>query len=216
MNLFNLNNTFITILGYNLSFLEFLTTIFGILNVYLVAKIKVSNYFWGILNVILSFFIFFQMQMYSDMFLQVYYLIINIYGWWTWLHPKKTEASHNNQLQVSTNSKAYNLVAFVISSVGFVILGLFLKNIHILLPNFFKLSSSFPFTDAFITTVSIVAMYFMAKKKIEHWYLWFIADLTCAILFYTQNIKFLALEYFVFLFFAFLGYFEWKKELRKN
>ena len=90
------------------------------------------------------------------------------------------------------------------------------KNIHIILPQFFKEPSSYPFIDALITTVSIVAMYFMAKKKIEHWYLWFIADLTSCIFFYSQNVKFFALEYFVFLFFAFLGYFEWKKELNKQ
>ena len=107
----------------------------------------------------------------------------------------------------------YNLVAFIISAICFVFLGLFLKNIHVILPQFFKLPSSSPFIDAFITIVNIVAMYFMAKKKIEHWYLWFIADLTSSIFFYAQNVKFLALEYFIFLFFAFLGYFEWKKEL---
>lgn len=214
MSLFNLDNTFITILGYPLSFLECLTTIFGILNVYLLAKIRVSNYFWGILNVILAFFIFFQIQMYSDMVLQIYYLIINIYGWWLWLHPCNVNADSNNQLKVSKNSALYNIIIFVIASVAFVLLGVFLKNIHIILPKIFNIPSSSPFVDSFITVVSIVAMYFMAKKKIDHWYLWFVTDFTSMVIFYIQGVKFLALEYFVFLFFAFLGYIEWKKEMQ--
>lgn len=216
MSLFNINNSFITILGYPLSFLEFLATIFGILNVYLLAKIRVSNYFWGILNVILSFFIFFQIQMYSDMALQVYYLVINIYGWWIWLHPCKESADNNNELKVSRNSAIYNSITFAVSFVAFILLGIFLKNIHIILPNLFKVPSSSPFVDSFITVVSIVAMYFMAKKKIEHWYLWFITDFTSMVIFYIQNVKFLALEYFVFLFFAFLGYAEWKKDMQSS
>lgn len=213
MNFFDLGSTFITIWGYELSFLELLATVFGIFNVYMLAKIKVSNYFWGILNVILSFFIFFQIRMYSDMLLQVYYLGMNIYGWWTWLHPKNNVSSDSNQLKVSTNTGTYNMVALAITCIVFVTLGLLLKNIHVMLPSLFTKPSSSPFVDSFITTLSIVAMYFMAKKKIEHWYLWFIADLTSVIFCYMQNVKFLALEYFVFLFFAFLGYAEWKKEL---
>lgn len=213
MNFFDLGSNFITIWGYELSFLELLATIFGILNVYMLAKLRVSNYFWGILNVILSFFIFFQIQMYSDMLLQVYYLAMNIFGWWAWLHPKHNVASNDNQLKVSTNTNFYNMVTLVIASIGFISLGFLLKNIHVILPSLFKQPASFPFVDSFITTLSIVAMYFMAKKKIEHWYLWFVADLTSVIFCYVQNIRFLALEYFVFLFFAFLGYAEWKKEL---
>ena len=216
MNLFNLNSTLVTIWGYDLSYLECLTTIFGILNVYCLSKLKVSNYFWGILNVILSFFIFFQSQMYSDMVLQIYYLIINIYGWWLWLHPGKSDADSNNQLKVSTNSILYNTITFAISCVAFVLLGIFLKNIHVILPSLFKIPSSYPFVDSFITTVSVVAMYFMAKKKIEHWYLWFVTDLTSMIIFYIQGIKFVSFEYFVFLFFAFIGYIEWRKEMNHN
>ena len=117
MDFLNLSSTFVTIWGYELSFLELLATIFGILNVYMLAKIKVSNYFWGILNVILSFFIFFQIQMYSDMLLQVYYLAMNIFGWWAWLHPKDDVASSDNQLKVSTNTDTYNTVAFIIASI---------------------------------------------------------------------------------------------------
>ena len=212
MNLFSIinNSIFITIMGYNLSFLEFLTTIFGILNVYLIAKLKVSNYFWGILNVILTFIICYNVHMYSNMMLQIYYLIINIYGWWTWSKNTNTDDS----LKVSTNSKNYNLKAIIISFLGFIILGFLLKNIHSILPTIFKEPESSPFIDSFITTLSIVAMYFMAKKKIEHWYLWFLSDSVSAIFFFIQGIKFLAFEYLVFLLFAFLGYIEWKKELK--
>ena len=152
-------------------------------------------------------------------YLQIYYLIINIYGWWKWLHPNEADATSNNQLKISTNSRKCNLItfSFIFASLVLIIVVFFLEHIHVQLPQLFKLPSWSPFfTDCFITMVNIVAMYFMAKKKIEHWYLWFIADLTSAIFFYSQNVKFLALEYFVFLFFAFLGYFEWKKELNTN
>lgn len=214
MNVLDLSSTLVTIWGYDLSFLELLTTIFGIFNVYMLAKLKVSNYFWGILNVILSFFIFFQIQMYSDMLLQVYYLFMNIYGWWAWLHPRDNSTA-DNQLKVSTNSLRYNIITLLIATVGFLILGVLLKNIHTILPTLFTTPSRSPFVDSFITTLSVVAMYFMAKKKIEHWYLWFVADVTSVIFCYMQDVKFLALEYFVFLFFAFLGYAEWKKELKE-
>ncbi len=207
-----LNNTFVTILGYKLSFLEFLATIAGIFNVYLLAKLKISNYFWGILNVILSFFIYYNVQMYSTMFLQVYYLVLNIYGLWMWSRSSDTD----HQLKVSTNSKQYNIKAFIISFLGFIVLGFFLKNIHTILPQIFKQPESSPFFDSFITTLSIVAMYFSAKKKLENWYLWFVADFVSLIIFFDKDVKFISFQYLVFLFFAFIGFIAWKKEIKED
>ena len=211
LHIMDLNSTFITILNYDLSYLEFLVTLSGILNVYLLAKIKVSNYFWGIINVILSLFICYNVRMYSTMALQLYYLIMNIYGLWTWTRNSDTD----DELKITANSKIYNLKALVISFFCFIALGFFLNNIHTVLPMLFREPESSPFVDSFITTLNIVAMYFMANKKIDHWYLWFIADFVSAIVFFVKDVKFVALQYLVFLFFAILGYIEWKKELEK-
>ncbi len=89
MNIFDIQNSFFKILGYELSYLEFFGTISGIIAVWLAARTNVWSWPLGLVNVTLSFFLFFQVQLYPDMFLQVFFFITNLIGWWRWLSQKK-------------------------------------------------------------------------------------------------------------------------------
>ncbi len=45
---------------------------------------------------------FYQVQFYSDMLLQVYFLIMSFYGWWKWTHPKdEPETNKRDELKIS-------------------------------------------------------------------------------------------------------------------
>lgn len=70
--------------GYNLSSIEAVGTIAGLLCIGLASLEKISNYFFGLINVTLFGIIFFQIQLYASLLLQMFFFAANIYGWYAW------------------------------------------------------------------------------------------------------------------------------------
>ena len=70
--------------GYDLSWIEAVGTIAGLLCIGLASMEKISNYFFGLINVTLFGIIFFQIQLYASLLLQVFFFAANIYGWYAW------------------------------------------------------------------------------------------------------------------------------------
>jgi nicotinamide mononucleotide transporter len=143
------------------------------------------------------------------MFLQAYFFIVTLYGWYNW----KQKPKKNSITSIELISKIWIVVAIIS---GTLISGFFFINIHFYLPHYFKTEAAFPFTDSFVMVLSIIATHLLAQKKIETWYLWILVDLVCVFLFYKKGIAFLALEYFVFLGLATYGFLNWKKQLNNG
>ncbi|MEJ0031700.1 MAG: nicotinamide riboside transporter PnuC [Bacteroidota bacterium] len=84
-----------------MSYLELFGLITGTIAVILSAYANLWSWIIGIVNVILSFFLFYQVQLYPDMFLQVFFFVTNILGWWRWANPGEGEADLHKELKVS-------------------------------------------------------------------------------------------------------------------
>jgi nicotinamide mononucleotide transporter len=211
---FDINNIFFTILGYPMSYLEFFGTLAGGVAVWISARANVWSWPIGIINVVLLFFLFYQVQLYPDMFLQIFFLITNLLGWWRWLHPKVGEENKKSELRVSYLSQHWRLISVVIIMVGTGIIGTAASQLHGWLPTIFSTPSAFPYFDSFVTVTSIVAQYWMLQKKAECWLLWIVADAVATYLYFMKDIKFLGLEYFAFCFIAAMGFVIWQKEAK--
>ncbi|MCU0383302.1 MAG: nicotinamide riboside transporter PnuC [Cyclobacteriaceae bacterium] len=212
MNFFDHQSVFFSLWGYNMSYLEFFGTFAGALAVWLSAKGKIISWPLGLINVTLFFFLFYQIQLYPDMFLQVFFFVTNILGWWRWSHPNKNEEDFKKELRVSFTSKK---LLIIICLVGFIItflFGLFASNLHVLLPKVFQQPSAFPFLDSFVTIMSIVATYLMVQKKVECWLIWLAVDIVATGLYFSKGIYFVGVEYFVFCIIAAFGFIRWRKE----
>lgn len=214
---FDINNTFITVLGYNMSHLEFWATLTGGIAVWLSAKENVWSWIIGLLNVMLAFVMFYQIQLYPDMFLQVFFFITNIIGFWQWKFPKQTEANANNELIISKLTLPQIGIVALIGTVGTYVLGTFAKNLHEIAPLIFNLPSAFPYIDSFILTMSIVATFMLIRKKVEAWWIWLGVDVIATYLYYIKDVKVYALLYAIFCVIAIFGAIEWtRKYLRQN
>src|SRR5215510_11892228 len=66
--------------------IEWIAATAGAVSVYLSARENIWTWPTAILNVALYLFIFYESGLYSDMGLQVVYLVLSIYGWYSWLH----------------------------------------------------------------------------------------------------------------------------------
>lgn len=88
MDFFSINNVMVNIPlgegGYALSWIEAIGTVFGLLCIWCASREKIVNYLFGLINVTLFAAIFFQIQLYASLLLQVFFFAANIYGWYAW------------------------------------------------------------------------------------------------------------------------------------
>ena len=207
MRLFDLSTPFTTIFGYALSYIEAVATLFGLLSIWLAARQNIWTWSTGLINIGLSFIIFYQVQLYADMFLQIYFLFTNMYGWLVW----KKQFKEN--LRVTTLTTKSRVLIFTLILVSTCVFGLLIKNIHLLFPILFARPSAFPITDTFISVTSIIATILLAKRIIDNWILWLIVDITCAFVYAFKGIMFISLEYTIFCLLASVGMASWKKSI---
>lgn len=214
MSFFDIENIFFTALGYPMSYLEFFGTIAGALAIWLAAKAIVWSWPLGIINVVMFFFLFYQVQLYPDMFLQVFFFVTNLIGWWRWTHPKKNEEDYKQELRVSFMQRKHWSLIFAGGFLGTLVFGSFAKNIHGIFPAVFPQPSAFPYLDSFVTVMSIITTFLMINKKIESWVLWIMVDVIATYMYFVKGIRFVAFEYLIFCFIAAFGLWTWLREYK--
>jgi len=214
MSFFDIDNIFFVIWGYPMSYLEFFGTIAGFIAVGLAARAHIWSWPIGLINVVLFFFLFFQVQLYPDMFLQIFFFVTNLMGWWRWAHPKPGEEDRKQELRVSFLQPRQFVMLSAIGLVGTLLMGTFAKNLHELVPSVFSKPSAFPYLDSFVTVMSITTTFFMIQKKIESWIIWILVDVIATYMYFAKGIKFVGVQYLVFCFMAAYGLWNWVREYR--
>ena len=214
MNFFTIDNVFFSLAGYEVSYLEFFGLVFGLVAVMLSSVAHVWSWPVGIVNVVLSFFLFYQVQLYPDMFLQIFFLVTNLVGWWRWLHPARGEEDRKNELKVSFMSRKSLIQLLIIAISGTILMGMFSKNLHEVAPVLFHKPSAYPFMDSFIMVMSIVTTFYMIQKKVECWIIWILVDAVATYLYFQRDLLLYSILYFIFCFIAAYGLYHWIKEYR--
>ncbi len=159
----------------------------------------------------ISMWIYFSKGIYADFAINIYYLVIAIYGFivWTKGHKKsnmsdnaKTQKSHTTTTPI-TNISPRMLVACVA-----VFLALWV-GLYLILN--YLTDSTVPIPDAFTTALSIVGMWMLARKYLQQWIAWILVDAVCACLYWYKGIPLYAILYAIYTIIAFFGYRKWLK-----
>ncbi len=182
------------------SLLEVIGVITGLLCVYLAAKNIIWNWPFAIISVVIYIFIFFEAHLFADMGLQVYFLIMNVYGWYYWSKKPATEAK-----TPVTRIKKKEIILSIIAVVVFTfILGSVLK----------YTTASFPYLDSFCTACSLVAQIFLARKVLENWLIWIFVDVVYVGVYIFKDLHLTAVMYAIYVAIALMGYVDWKRDWR--
>jgi nicotinamide mononucleotide transporter len=119
---------------------------------------------------------------------------------------------------VNQNHKSKKLIIHRINLKSGIILAVVFTLLYFIL--WFVLShftdSPVPACDSFITSVSIIATWMLARKIYEHWYLWIVVNAFAAGLFLTRALYPTLILYIVYCAMSFVGLIEWKKSLTKE
>jgi nicotinamide mononucleotide transporter len=209
--LFDVKETFFTVLDHPVSYVEFIGTVLGLISVFLAARANIFTWPTGIANAIFFLVIFYQIHLYSDMFLQMYFCCMGVYGWFTW---KYKAAHHQSEIRTLSNSNRLRLALFIVAVT--LVVGTLIGRIHLLLPQIFEKPASYPYVDTFIAISSILATILLARRIFETWVLWILVDITSIGLYSIKGVRLIAVEFVIFLGLAVLGIISWRKLWKKQ
>jgi nicotinamide mononucleotide transporter len=203
---FSLKFILFEIWDYPLSLIEIFGTLTGLITVWLAAKNNIVTWPIGLVNVSTFFIIFWQVNLYADMFLQVYFFVMSVYGWVFWYRQK------DDIKKISVISARKRLLAVFLMVITTAILGFIISRIHLWLPQIFLKPAAYPYFDAYTTVLSVLATIWMARRIIESWVLWILVDIVAIALYFLKGIKLVSIEYIIFLAMSVYGLIAWGKE----
>ncbi|MBL7697312.1 MAG: nicotinamide mononucleotide transporter [Chitinophagaceae bacterium] len=188
--------------------LQWLAVAFAVAEVLLAKANKILLYPAGIISSLLFIFLFVEAGLYAESGLNLYYLVMSIYGWAYWTR-KKGEPP----VPVTHTNKKEKLIA-----TGIVLGGTLL--IWLLIPLFAKSfnlpASTVPLWDAWVTATAWSGMWLLARRKIENWILLNISNAFAVPLLFHKHLPLSALLTVFLFIIAVLGFIEWKKIIRQN
>lgn len=192
----------------NIAFLELLGLVFGLLCVYFLIKESVLTFAFGITYVLISFFVFWDIQLYGDFMLHIFFLVLNIYGWYYWVNGNQSDDS---PVEITVTARKPAIVLAVLTGIGVFVFGYFLENINYFFADI--PASSLPYWDATTSILSVTGMWLTAKKRLDNWYYWLIVDILATIIYTYKGIYFYAFLYLIYIAMAVIGYRTWKKSM---
>lgn len=185
------------------SWLEAIAVVFGIASVWFAKKENILVYPTGIVSVLIYIYICFFAGLYADMGINFVYFVMSIYGWIMW----SRKDAMKNVLPISWCSRKEHLFSAVMLAGFFALLSYFLTHYT---------DSNVPVIDSLTTSIFIVGMWLMARKKIENWIYWIIGDLISIPLYFYKDLALTSIQFTVFLVLAIMGYTEWRRKYRET
>ncbi len=172
----------------------------GLINVALVARRSLWNYPFGIAMVALYFFVFADAKLYSDALLQIFFLVIQLYGWWNWSRSDRVDDG------VAVRSLDYS------ARVGWIV-GTAAASIAWGAAMARFTDAAAPYADAAVAGMSVAAQILQSQRRVESWLLWIAVDVLAVGLFWSRGLYPTAILYAIFLGMTVWGLFAWRAKL---
>jgi nicotinamide mononucleotide transporter len=172
-----------------------ITTVAGI---WLTTRRKLICWPVVLISDVLYLIVFYRVNLYSDALLQIFFLAFTLYGWWYWWRGVRDEGEVRI-VGLPTRSLLTGLAA---GAVGGFALGFLMKQIH---------GTALPFLDAMLTSYSLVASWWAARKHIANWWLWIAVDLVYIGEYVYKSLRLTAALYAFLVALAVLGLRDWRR-----
>ena len=186
-------------------YLELFAVIMNITSVFYAKRNNILVYPTGLIGTGIFVYILLNFSLLGDTIINAYFFSMSIYGWYFWSR-KKDEVFVNQVSTINRNEIKY-LFILAISSLIF---------IYFVYDYFDKWNNWTAYVDNITTAIFFVAMWLMAKRKIESWRFWIVGNIISIPLYFYKGLTFTSFQYIIFTVIAILGYYSWKKILNKT
>lgn len=169
---------------------------------YILLAIKQSLWCWpaAFVSTLIYTLLFFDVSLLMDSFLNAYYLVMAVYGWYSWKYGGKLT---EQELEVSTYGVAKNLKIILILSVLSLGVGYIMANYT---------SADFAYMDSFTTVFALFTTYMLAKKVLENWIYWIVIDAVSIYIYIQKGLNLTAVLFVIYTILAFVAYRQWREE----
>ena len=185
--------------------LELFAVTMNIFSVIYAKRNSILVYPTGLIGTGIFVYILYNFSLLGDMIINFYFVLMSIYGWYYWAQRKDGEVLHNVS-RTSTNEYHIILILGITS----------LLSIYFIYNFYDKWDSWTAYVDTITTAIFFVAMYLMARRKVESWIFWIIGDIITIPLYFYKGLTISSIQYLIFLILAILGYISWKKILNNS
>ena len=185
------------------SLLELAAVIFAV--AYLVLAVRENSLCWyaaGI-SALIFLFIFWDVKLYMESGLQIYYLAMAFYGWYQWRGANRKTAS----LRVSKWRAKQHVIALALIATLTFISGSLLNS---------GTDANLPYLDSFTTWASVVTTFMVARKILENWFYWLVIDSVSIYLYLDRELYFTSLLFAIYIVIIFFGWFAWNRSYRQR
>jgi nicotinamide mononucleotide transporter len=181
-----------------MSLLEWIAVALALITMVLIIKRSVWNYPFAIAMVSIYFFIFREAKLYSDAGLQIFFIIVNLYGWWSW-HRNKADEGEIVVEQLANGALLGWIAASLMATFGW---GSVMAS---------HTDASHPYWDASVAMLSVVGQILLTKRFLENWHWWIAVNIVSLPLYYVKGLYLTSGLYGVYLVLAVAGLLEWRK-----
>ncbi|WP_313001981.1 nicotinamide riboside transporter PnuC [Chryseobacterium gleum] len=179
---------------------EWFGVLFSVIQVLLARKNNSNNYLFGIAGILLTLYVMLASRLYAEFTLNLYYLIMSIYGWLYWKFGKQ-----KSEMEISVTSTTEKWIAGGIVLGTFILFWSFLTHFT---------DSDVPVWDSLVSAFAWAGMWLMARRKIENWVILNISNIiSIPLLLHKELYLYAVLTSFLFIV-AISGYIEWQKVMR--
>ena len=165
--------------------------------VWLVVREHLWNWPVGLANNVLFFVLFLHSRLFADMWLQVVYFALGVYGWWHWCFG----GAQRSTLSISRTRPIEWTGLLLVIPLATWGLRVWLTAVN----------GAAPFWDSVTTVLSLAAQYLLCQKRLENWWIWIVADIIYVPLYFSRKLPLTAVLYGVLLAMCVIGLREWQK-----
>lgn len=183
--------------------LELIAVALGLANVGLLVRRSIWNYPFGMAMVSLYFVIFWQARLYGEAGLQVFFFVVQGWGWLLWARA----GGLARMVEVEWMSGRARIAALLLAAVSSISIGWAMARFT---------DAALPYADAAIAGASVVAQVLLAMRRVENWALWIAVDVLSVGVYLNRELYLTAGLYVVFLVLAAMGLFQWAKAAREG
>lgn len=183
-----------------LDWLDILTTILGLIYIWLEYRAHIALWVIGIIMPALDIYLYWTHGLYGDAGMACYYTLAACYGLYIWKFKKTRKKKESLPIIFMPRDQYLPSLLFFLISWGL---------IYYILVTW--TNSTVPLLDSFTNAMSFVGLWALARKYVEQWIFWIIVDVVCTFLYIQKGIPFKALLYGLYVVIAVAGYQKWKR-----
>lgn len=185
-----------------IALVQWVILLLGVAEVLLAKVNNIWLYPTGIAATVLSVIVLFEAQLFAESLLNLYYVVMSIYGWWFWLGKKESLP-----VKITFATRFDWIMTGLIAIGGWVILFGILKTFT---------PSTVPLWDAWVSATAWAGMWLLARRKVENWILLNISNAFAVPLLYQKELYVFALLTLFLFVVACFGYVGWVRIVKKQ